>query len=125
MDPNRCMDCRKGRVKIRRKYPVLHDIFGVKLTVVDRVYVCERCNAVTIGWHRVAGHGIRLDRAYRAAIQAPTGKEIRKRRKALGLTRAALAEAVGVTEDKIASWERGVIFSPEDNARLKQALKLA
>ena len=125
MDSRRCLDCHKGRVKTRRKYPVLHDIFGIKLTIVDRVYFCERCNAISIDWHRAPSHGIRLDHAYRTTIQAPTGKEIRKRRKALGLTRAALAEAGGVTEDKIAAWERGVLFSPEENAKLKQVLKLA
>ncbi len=36
-----------------------------------------------------------------------TGRDLRVRRKALGLTQAALAEALGVSANTIACWERG------------------
>lgn len=44
------------------------------------------------------------------------GKELRKRRKALGLTQEALAGELGVTANTIARWERGEI--PRDGGPL-------
>jgi DNA-binding transcriptional regulator YiaG len=36
-----------------------------------------------------------------------TGAEVRRIRKALGLTQAQLAEQLGVAENSVARWERG------------------
>ena len=45
-----------------------------------------------------------------------TGPEIKKRRKAAGLSQAALAEKVGVTQGAISSWETGRIAAPKEQS---------
>jgi len=44
--------------------------------------------------------------------------EIRSLREKLGLTQMALAQAVGVTSNTVARWERGEMRIPEPAARL-------
>ncbi len=47
-----------------------------------------------------------------------TGKEIRVLRQQLGWTQVALADAVGVTSNTVARWERGEMAISEPTARL-------
>ncbi len=47
-----------------------------------------------------------------------TGRELRSIRQKLVLTQAALAEAVGVTSNTVARWERGEMAISEPAARL-------
>jgi DNA-binding transcriptional regulator YiaG len=47
-----------------------------------------------------------------------TGVEIRALREKLGWTQMALAEAVGVTSNSVARWERGEMAISEPAARL-------
>ncbi len=47
-----------------------------------------------------------------------TGRELRSIRQKLALTQAALAEAVGVTSNTMARWERGEMAISEPAARL-------
>jgi transcriptional regulator with XRE-family HTH domain len=47
-----------------------------------------------------------------------TGKEIRALRQKLGWTQAALAEALGVTSNSVARWERDEMAISEPTVRL-------
>ena len=47
-----------------------------------------------------------------------TGRELHSIRQKLALTQAALAEAVGVTSNTVARWERGEMAISEPAARL-------
>ncbi len=47
-----------------------------------------------------------------------TGKEIRALRRRLGWTQVALADAVGVSSNTVARWERGEMGISEPAARL-------
>jgi transcriptional regulator with XRE-family HTH domain len=47
-----------------------------------------------------------------------TGKEIRALRQKLGWTQAALAEALGVTSNTVARWERDEMAISEPTVRL-------
>ncbi len=47
-----------------------------------------------------------------------TGKEIRALRRKLDWTQVALAEAIGVTSNTVARWERGEMAISEPTARL-------
>lgn len=47
-----------------------------------------------------------------------TGKEIRALRRKLDWTQVALAEAIGVTSNTVARWERGEMAISEPAARL-------
>ena len=51
-----------------------------------------------------------------------TGRELRSIRLKLALTQAALAEAIGVTSNTIARWERGEMAISEPAARLLEKL---
>jgi DNA-binding transcriptional regulator YiaG len=51
-----------------------------------------------------------------------TGVEIRALREKLGWTQMALAEAVGVTSNTVARWERGEMAMSEPAARLLQKI---
>jgi putative transcriptional regulator len=51
-----------------------------------------------------------------------TGVEIRTLREKLGWTQMALAEAVGVTSNTVARWERGEMTISEPAARLLQKI---
>lgn len=51
-----------------------------------------------------------------------TGREFRSIRQQLALTQAALAEAIGVTSNTIARWERGEMTISEPAARLLEKL---
>jgi transcriptional regulator with XRE-family HTH domain len=51
-----------------------------------------------------------------------TGKEIRALRHKLDWTQVALAEAVGVTSNTVARWERGEMAISEPAARLLEKL---
>ena len=51
-----------------------------------------------------------------------TGVEIRALREKLGWTQMALAEAVGVTSNTVARWERGEMAISEPAARLLQKI---
>ena len=51
-----------------------------------------------------------------------TGRELRYIRRKLALTQAALAEAIGVTSNTIARWERGEMSISEPAARLLEKL---
>lgn len=51
-----------------------------------------------------------------------TGLEIRALREKLGWTQMALAEAVGVTSNTVARWERGEMAISEPAARLLQKI---
>ena len=51
-----------------------------------------------------------------------TGRELRSIRQKLALTQAALAEAVGVTSNTMARWERGEMAISEPAARLLEKL---
>jgi DNA-binding transcriptional regulator YiaG len=51
-----------------------------------------------------------------------TGRELRSIRQKLALTQAALAEAVGVTSNTVARWERGEMAISEPAARLLEKL---
>lgn len=51
-----------------------------------------------------------------------TGAEIRALREKLGWTQKALAEAVGVTSNTVARWERGEMAISEPAARLLQKI---
>ena len=51
------------------------------------------------------------------------GAALRKRRKALGMTQAGLANALGVTGTSVARWERDEVGVPEPVARLVMLLK--
>jgi transcriptional regulator with XRE-family HTH domain len=51
-----------------------------------------------------------------------TGVEIRALREKLGWTQMALAEAVGVTSNTVARWERGEMTISEPAARLLQKI---
>lgn len=48
------------------------------------------------------------------------GKNIERGRDALGMTQAQLAEAVGVTQQAVSSWEQG-LSTPRDEMRLALA----
>ena len=54
------------------------------------------------------------------------GKEIRARRKSLGLTQAHLAEKAGFSRVRISAWERGETSGIEARsiAKLEQALQV-
>ncbi|MGO9059425.1 MAG: DUF1870 family protein [Candidatus Binataceae bacterium] len=47
-----------------------------------------------------------------------TGKEIRALRRKLDWTQVAVAEAIGVTSNTVARWERGEMAISEPTARL-------
>ena len=51
-----------------------------------------------------------------------TGRELRSIRQKLALTQAALAEAIGVTSNTVARWERGEMAISEPAARLLEKL---
>ena len=51
-----------------------------------------------------------------------TGVEIRALREKLGWTQVALAEAIGVTSNTVARWERGEMAISEPAARLLQKI---
>jgi len=51
-----------------------------------------------------------------------TGVEIRAFREKLGWTQMALAEAIGVTSNTVARWERGEMAISEPTARLLQKI---
>jgi transcriptional regulator with XRE-family HTH domain len=51
-----------------------------------------------------------------------TGRKLRSIRQKLALTQAALAEAVGVTSNTMARWERGEMAISEPAARLLEKL---
>ena len=51
-----------------------------------------------------------------------SGVEIRALREKLGWTQMALAEAVGVTSNTVARWERGEMAISEPAARLLQKI---
>ena len=51
-----------------------------------------------------------------------TGVEIRAFREKLGWTQMALAEAIGVTSNTVARWERGEMAISEPAARLLEKL---
>jgi DNA-binding transcriptional regulator YiaG len=51
-----------------------------------------------------------------------SGVEIRALREKLGWTQMALAEAVGVTSNTVARWERGEMTISEPAARLLQKI---
>ena len=51
-----------------------------------------------------------------------SGVEIRALREKLGWTQVALAEAVGVTSNTVARWERGEMTISEPAARLLQKI---
>jgi transcriptional regulator with XRE-family HTH domain len=51
-----------------------------------------------------------------------TGKEIRALRRKLDWTQVALAEAIGVTSNTVARWERGEMAISEPAARLLQKI---
>jgi transcriptional regulator with XRE-family HTH domain len=51
-----------------------------------------------------------------------TDVEIRAFRKKLGWTQVALAEAIGVTSNTVARWERGEMAISEPAARLLQKI---
>lgn len=53
---------------------------------------------------------------------AMTGRELRSIRQKLSLTQAALAEAIGVTSNTVARWERGEMGISEPAARLLEKL---
>jgi len=56
------------------------------------------------------------------AAYSMTGVEIRALREKLGWTQMALAEAVGVTSNTVARWERGEMAISEPAARLLQKI---
>lgn len=43
-----------------------------------------------------------------------TGRDMKLRRKAAGMTQDELAEAMGVTRSRVAHWERGARTVPDD-----------
>ena len=51
-----------------------------------------------------------------------TGHEVRRIRKRLGLSQAALAKEVGVNVNSVARWERGELGIRESAARLMRLL---
>jgi transcriptional regulator with XRE-family HTH domain len=51
-----------------------------------------------------------------------TGRKLHAIRQRLGLTQAALAEAIGVTSNTVARWERGEMAISEPAARLLEKL---
>ncbi len=51
-----------------------------------------------------------------------TGAEVRGLRAKLGITQVALAEAIGVTSNTVARWERGEMAISEPTARLLQKI---
>lgn len=51
-----------------------------------------------------------------------TGRELRSIRQKLTLTQAALAEAIGVTSNTVARWERGEMTISGPAARLLEKL---
>lgn len=51
-----------------------------------------------------------------------TGSELRRIRKRLGLTQAALAERIAVATNTVARWERGELPIRETTARLIRLL---
>jgi len=51
-----------------------------------------------------------------------SGRELRSIRQKLALTQAALAEAIGVTSNTVARWERGEMAISEPAARLLEKL---
>jgi len=51
-----------------------------------------------------------------------TGVEIRALREKLGWTQMVLAEAIGVTSNTVARWERGEIAISEPTSRLVQKI---
>ena len=53
---------------------------------------------------------------------AMTGRELRSIRQKLALTQAALAEAIGVTSNTVARWERGEMAISGPAARLLEKL---
>jgi len=53
---------------------------------------------------------------------AMNGVEIRALREKLGWTQVALAEAIGVTSNTVARWERGEMAISEPTARLLQKI---
>ncbi len=55
-------------------------------------------------------------------VRAVTGNEVRRIRKQLGLTQAALAKVLGVTASTAARWEQGVFAPREPVARLLRLL---
>ena len=57
-----------------------------------------------------------------AAYSIMTDVEIRAFRKKLGWTQVALAEAIGVTSNTVARWERGEMAISEPAARLLQKI---
>ena len=56
------------------------------------------------------------------AAYSMTGGEIRALREKLGWTQMALAEAIGVTSNTVARWERGEMAISEPAARLLQKI---
>jgi len=56
------------------------------------------------------------------ATYSMTGVEIRALRGKLGWTQMALAEAIGVTSNTVARWERGEMAISEPAARLLQKI---
>lgn len=51
-----------------------------------------------------------------------TGRELHAIRQKLALTQAALAEAIGVTSNTVARWERGEMTISEPAARLLEKI---
>jgi transcriptional regulator with XRE-family HTH domain len=54
-----------------------------------------------------------------------SGSQLRRYRRQLGLTQAALAEAIGVTPNTVARWERDEVPINEPAARYVQHLATA
>jgi len=61
----------------------------------------------------------RFDYTFRIVM---TGVEIRALREKLGWTQMVLAEAIGVTSNTVARWERGEIAISEPTSRLVQKI---
>lgn len=61
------------------------------------------------------------------AFMGEMGERIRRRREQLGFTRAYLAEKIGVSEQVIGQWERGVVVNirPENMMRLTDLLSVS
>lgn len=61
----------------------------------------------------------RLDYTTRIVV---TGRELRTIRQKLSLTQAALADAIGVSSNTVARWERGEMVISEPAARLVEKI---
>ncbi|MBW2038502.1 MAG: type II toxin-antitoxin system MqsA family antitoxin [Deltaproteobacteria bacterium] len=96
---------------------------GVDITFQAEYYVCLVCGIEVGTIDQAAATQRAISDAYRKMVGLLTGKEIRERRKKLGLTQDDLARRMSVGIASIKRWEGGLIQSKSMDKALRTALQ--